>query len=471
MSDPNPQEKPRALALDALRGLTILLMVFSGRIPYGVLPAWMYHAQVPPPDHLFRPDLPGITWVDLVFPFFLFSMGAAIPLALAPRLRAGAGLARVVTGIARRGLLLAAFAIYVMHIRPWLLHKEPTVVDYALCLLGFGLLFPMFLQMPKGWSWPWRSVVRVAGWGGAALLLSTLTYADGSGFSLGRSDIIILVLANVSVAGALLWVATQRQPLLRFGFLALLLALRLSHTAGGWAGWIWEATPAPWLYKMLFLNYLFIVIPGTVVGDLLVSWMGATPTPGCWSRRRLVLLSGLPIALNAAMVIGLQSRMVIETMAMAMALSGILLWLVRKASSPSERLLGELVRWGTFWLLLGLLFEPFEGGIKKDHSTLSYYFVTSGLAVSLLITFLILIDILKKERPVRLLVRSGQNPLIAYAGITSLVPPVLGLTGADRLIESVTTTPWLGVLRGAFHTYLVALAAALATRWKVFLKA
>jgi predicted acyltransferase len=37
---------------------------------------------VPPPDHKFNPAIPGITWVDLVFPFFLFSMGVAIPLAL-----------------------------------------------------------------------------------------------------------------------------------------------------------------------------------------------------------------------------------------------------------------------------------------------------------------------------------------------------------------------------------------------------
>jgi predicted acyltransferase len=79
----------RSLPLDALRGLAILLMVFSGRIPFGVLPEWMYHAQVPPPAHVFNGAIPGITWVDLVFPFFLFAMGAAIPLALQTRLTQG----------------------------------------------------------------------------------------------------------------------------------------------------------------------------------------------------------------------------------------------------------------------------------------------------------------------------------------------------------------------------------------------
>lgn len=44
--------KVRFEALDALRGLAILMMVLSGTIPFdGALPGWMYHAQLPPPDH------------------------------------------------------------------------------------------------------------------------------------------------------------------------------------------------------------------------------------------------------------------------------------------------------------------------------------------------------------------------------------------------------------------------------------
>ena len=76
----------RSLSLDALRGIAILLMVFSSRIPFGVLPEWMYHAQVPPPKHIFDGTIPGISWGDLVFPYFLFAMGAAIPLALHSRM-------------------------------------------------------------------------------------------------------------------------------------------------------------------------------------------------------------------------------------------------------------------------------------------------------------------------------------------------------------------------------------------------
>ena len=79
----------RALALDALRGYAIITMVLSATIVTHVLPGWMSHAQTPPPDHVFNPLLPGITWVDLVFPFFLFAMGAAFPFSIKKRAEKG----------------------------------------------------------------------------------------------------------------------------------------------------------------------------------------------------------------------------------------------------------------------------------------------------------------------------------------------------------------------------------------------
>ena len=77
----------RAYAVDILRGLAIVGMVLSGYIAWNPdLPAWLFHAQLPPPSFVFDASVAGITWVDLVFPFFLFSMGAAFPLSLGRRL-------------------------------------------------------------------------------------------------------------------------------------------------------------------------------------------------------------------------------------------------------------------------------------------------------------------------------------------------------------------------------------------------
>src|SRR5215469_15333741 len=104
-------------SLDALRGLAVLGMAWSGMLP-DTLPAWMYHAQLPPPTHAFNDQVFGITWVDLVFPCFLFSMGAAIPLSLGRKLDGGAAPLKTAGGLLLRGLLLALFAVFGQHLRP-----------------------------------------------------------------------------------------------------------------------------------------------------------------------------------------------------------------------------------------------------------------------------------------------------------------------------------------------------------------
>ena len=58
--------------------------------------------------------------------------------------------------------------------------------------------------------------------------------------------------------------------------------------------------------------------------------------------------------------------------------------------------------------------------------------------------------------------------MIAYAGINNLIIPVLALTGADRLLSRLATTPWLGFWHGAIITLLLALSVGLFTKKRVF---
>ncbi len=58
-------EKPRYLSIDVFRGLSIAVMIFVNVIaPFNNVPAWSKHAL----DY-------GLTYVDLVTPFFLFAIG------------------------------------------------------------------------------------------------------------------------------------------------------------------------------------------------------------------------------------------------------------------------------------------------------------------------------------------------------------------------------------------------------------
>ena len=145
----------RAWAVDALRGLAFLAVVLGGTKPYGVLPAWMYHAQEPPPTHDYNPAIAGLTYPDLVLPFFLFTMGVAIPLALTRRMERGAGLFPVLRhGVAARFALLMFLALFRQHfdsaVWPVLTHK-PEQYAWVLGLLGFGVLFAIFTRPPSHW--------------------------------------------------------------------------------------------------------------------------------------------------------------------------------------------------------------------------------------------------------------------------------------------------------------------------------
>lgn len=272
--------KERALAVDLLRGLAIVGMVLSGYISRNPdLPAWLFHAQLPPPSFAFDPSVPGITWVDLVFPFFLFSMGAAFPFSIGRRLDRGAAAVQVAWTILRRGLLLAFFAIVLGNTNLWTLHEalQRPVAASLLTLVVWGAFFAMFIRLRNRSE---RFNTLLNGCGIAALLLLLVLYrALGGDVNLHRSDIIILILANVVVAGSFLWWLTRRKPGLRMGLVALLVALKLSATVpGSWTAEVWNATFAPWLYHTEFLQYLCIVLPGSVAGELIARWLARKGT-------------------------------------------------------------------------------------------------------------------------------------------------------------------------------------------------
>jgi predicted acyltransferase len=455
-------------------------MILSGQLPFGenALPAWMYHAQVPPPEHRWVGTLPGITWVDLVFPFFLFALGAAIPLALTRRLEQGGPRWKVALFIAERGVLLAFFALYVEAIRPHVISEHPSTATWLIGLLGFALLFPVLTRLPDSWPAAWRWGIRIGGWGGAVVLLGSLHYPGGKGFSLDRSDIIIVVLANMAVFGSLLWWLTRTKLLLRLGVLGVLVAIRLSnmpHPIEGWVSDIWRWSPVPWIYQLYYLQYLFIVVPGTIAGDLLLRWLrcgtegseGALEGRDAWPAFRYAGIAMLMLSLTVLLVVGLKARWLVPTTLITFALCALGWWLMSKPVTATERLFHALFNWAIYWLILGLCFEPYEGGIKKDKATMSYYFVSTGCAICLLIAFSILVDVFRRKRWAQLLVENGQNPMIAYAGINNLVIPVLALTGVDRLLSGLEATPWMGFLRGAIITLLLAFSASFFTKRKI----
>jgi predicted acyltransferase len=472
----NPSVSPnRAYALDALRGLAILAMLLSGQLPFDshALPSWMYHAQEPPPQFEWIGTLPGISWVDLVFPFFLFSMGAAFPLALSKRMENKTSPYKLLLFVLERGFLLGFFAFFVRAIRPYDLSPHPTTGIWLLALLGFLIFFPILTRLPDAWPRLIKFSIRFAGWLAAVLFFIFARYPDGSGFSLDRSDIIIVVLANMAVFGSLVWMLTREQLLPRLGVLGIIFAIRLSNLpqpTDGWVHDIWMFSPLPWIYHLYYLQYLCIVIPGMIAGDLILKWIRSASIVAeeKSSAFKLISICALMFLFVPVLLTGLKARWLVAVTFAAFAMCFIGWKLLANPLNKIETLYQKLFAWAIYWLVLGLFFEPYEGGIKKDHPTLSYYFITSGLAICVLIGFSILIDVFRQKRWLQLLIDNGQNPMIAYAGINNFITPVLALAGADNLLAHFATTPWRGFWKGVIITLLMAVTVSFLTRRKIF---
>jgi predicted acyltransferase len=463
----------RAYALDALRGYAILTMVLSATIAMTMLPAWMYHAQVPPPDHVFHPEIPGLTWVDMVFPSFLFSMGAAFPFSIGKKFSRGVSRFRLSMSALWRGILLMFFGVFIAHCFPYVLSNPQDMRSWLIAIFAFILLFPMFMRIPAkipDWS---RHAIQLGAVLVALILMLSVKYADGRGFSCGENDmdIIIIILANMAIFGSLLYIFTIGNVKARLIVLALLFALSLGAMSPqpSWASAVANFKPFPGFYSFHYLKYLFIIVPGSIAGEYLYDWMGRRKSSDVTDSGVAIGMLLESLAFVLCNLYCLYMRFLVLNMVLNLLLI-ILGWcIIRKAHGDMAALWKRVFLLGAFLIALGLLIEPFEGGIKKDPVNFSYLFTSGGLAAMSLIFFSVLCDYWRLQRGTAFLVMSGQNPMIAYVSGSLLIMPLMSILGIlNPFFTFCSSGPWLGVLQGFILTALSMLVTMFFTRIKWF---
>lgn len=565
----NNNQKPRAHALDALRGYAIITMVLSAMEAFSVLPRWMYHAQVPPPDHVFDPTIYGITWVDIIFPFFLFSMGAAIPLSLGRQHAKGESIMKLTWKTVQRWVKLTFFAIFIIHAFPFMLGYEQEWMCYAMPIFFFILLCLMFMPNPFGLS-PYKA--RAITWSAYLVAVGFMLlqpYAGGAPFRLTDSDCIMLILANVSLTGSIIYLLTIGHPLRRLALLPFLVALFMAaHTANSWPAQLIHTSWLPWLYLPAYQEYLLIIIPGTVAGEWIAQWlekMKANDTSkglvkSYQKKSEAVLENGNPLkggrgavlengnkvkndektvlenenkvrtrseemkdkenalalpvallslALIVVNVVLLFGRHLVANLVATMVLTALTAWLLRSRrkagttgveaakqraasrdassqeaakqevynqksssapASPTLHFWQRLSSAGAYLLLLGLCLESYEGGIRKDDVTLSYLFVTCGLAFYALLLLTVVCDHWHVRWLCAPLEMVGKNPMVAYVSASMVIIPVLILTHIYPYIDALSSQPLTGFLKGVLLTALCMALTAWFTHKRWFWK-
>lgn len=477
-----PQKSARIASIDILRGLAILGMALSGMLPWGTLPAWMYHAQMPPPEMAFKPNVPGITWVDWVFPFFLFALGAAIPLSLTKKLDRGEPWSKTASDLLRRYASLLAFAYLSQHLRPLSINSSPTTDTWLLALLFFGVTVLAFVRIPTNWPRSLQLGVPLTGW--LIILAAMVSLPPASEdqviyFLNTRVDIILFVLANVALSGSILWILTRKIPQFRIGIIAILAAIFLAKASKGPINFFWQTSPLPWFWQTDFHKYLLIILPATFCGEYLLNH--------AQFKEPIEHSAGAEAAISITafvLLIGITSTLFFREIEFALFLAlvgaAIGITIANRACHFSPGL-KSILNWGSFLLVIGVILDPTDGGIKKDSANLSYFFTTGGLAFWLIAAFT---SMQKNERLSQLLsplTLTGQNPILGYVAITNLVPAFIRLLPVNILgpdwislhgwVGSQGWSPWGMFGYALFQTALVALVCTLASRAKIYLRA
>jgi len=450
----------RIITIDILRGITIFAMILCANIGYqSDLPAWMFHGQTPPPTYEFNPDVPGITWVDLVFPFFLFTMGAAFPLAMRKRLENGASRWEVTGSLFRRWLTLTVFAIVLGNAYQIGASPRPAFVKGIFSLALWGVMFMSLVRLKDD-----KKCRLMNNAGMFLLVVMAVLGTDYMGLKLSRwnSDIIIMILANIAIFGGLIWMFTKDSIRLRWLVLLFIIALKaLSSYTPEVLSWVPSMASIGWFFSWGFLQYLVIAIAGSIVGDRLLdhSRSGeATDIDTCHIAASITALAAALVQLWGLFTRHIAADFIISAV---LGLTFVLLTYRRR------NVMTWLGYFGFAFMLVGIIFDPIDGGITKDHCNLSYMLTTTGMT-ALTGAFVLALE-LKWQIKGRGLSGCGQNPMLAYTVTNFLTGPVLTMCGITAWLDAISVgSPFWGVVRGLVFTLLMVAVTCFFTNRKLF---
>jgi heparan-alpha-glucosaminide N-acetyltransferase len=384
----------RIASVDALRGLTILLMVFVNDLGRAA-PSWLHHIQ--------PPDADGMTLADVVFPTFLFLVGMSIPPAFERARAAGT------SWLSQLGHILVRTAgLLLMGVIELNVEEGSGLVGPAWGILAFAALILAWCAVPQSRGKKRKLIMAAKAIGIAGLVIMLAIYRQEPApaaipfwgtvegwtwLRIGWWGILGLIGWAYLTVGLLTLLFGRRREWL-MGALALLIALHLALNHGNLFD---RLNDKPWL--------------GAAVEPLatLARWINYV--------EQWVSLSDATGSLAAV--------------AMAGCLLGTILRRDSDVTTHRQRL-----RWAwTFaagLFLAGCVTDTFEG-INKIAATPTWCLWSASLACIAWSVLYLLIDVAGASRWSALVRAPGANPLVAYF----LHPILLGLVSLSGRGSSV----------------------------------
>jgi heparan-alpha-glucosaminide N-acetyltransferase len=297
---------PRITSIDALRGFVMFMMIFVNDLagaPEKLVPDWMVHFS----DRHKRGS--GMTFVDLVFPGFLFLVGMSIPFALGPRLARGEPLWKIISHVATRTLALLTIGILMVNgeskaegASGW----SPTLWEaemFLSAILAFCSVSPPNAALGAVKFWKILSLcLRVIGIAGMIYCAFAFQGRDNhpvitlSPLHIHTSWYGILGLIGWSYfVGSIIFLVFRTNRTALLGCLALLLCLYSAGRKGMFDGF--------WLSNYIGIGEMIGAHPAiTVAGLLLASILVSADMTGICARVKFTLLFSAGCAAAALLV-------------------------------------------------------------------------------------------------------------------------------------------------------------------------
>jgi len=399
-------ETARITSIDALRGFVMFMMIFVNDLAGAgkIVPDWMVHFS----DR--HRGGSGMTFVDLVFPAFLFIVGMSIPLAIGGRTAKGQSVGKTLGHVTLRTLSLLFIGILMVHETPdtkalgwsgdwW------CVLMYLSAIAAFCSISPRPSAPESGWN-GWRIAnfcVRLIGL--AALVWLAFAFR-------GASNQRIITLTPLSLDTK--W----------YGILGLI----------GWA--------------YLVTSIVFLVFRGhrtAILGCMvLLMCLFAADKKGAFEGFWLNRIVGIGGTLGSLV---------------AIAVGGLLLGSILVATDVTT--LKARARF-TFWFVAGCactaLLLNRSYGISKNSATPSWCLWACAITAALWFAFYLASDV----HPVRILSQplalAGQNVLLAYL-ISELLPGLLDALRLGNAYGHLAANLPSAIARSAFCAMVVLLAS------------
>jgi heparan-alpha-glucosaminide N-acetyltransferase len=392
---------PRVVSIDIFRGLTMAVMIFVNELSsVRGLPWWTYHALE---------NVDVMTYVDMVFPFFLFSIGMSLPLSVSQRLKRNPSLPSLWMHVLLRSASLLALGLILANAEK----ADPARMIMSgniwglLGILSMALYLNVYVESKRFPAY--SKILRIVGLVGVVIVFALFrrTAHNGNAAWIDPSYPEILGLIGYSyLATAILYIPTRRWKWAPAVWFALLVALCAFSTAKILA--FPDRLP---LYFWPFGNgAMACMIMAGVVTSTIFLGTGQRPSP----RRAMIVAAGFAV----------------------------------------------------FTLAAGIVFTPL--GISKIRATPTWSLYSIAASVLLFMLLYWICDVNRQTRWATLFKPAGSNTLTTY-----LLPDLwyfllasLGVT----FLESHFNQGWPGIVKTLVFTLFILAVSAILTRQKVRLQ-